>query len=568
MDFSQVSDSNLIETLIKIPSGSLPESITELSLYNTVVQNISYQGVLSRGSIPSRVEKLCLKHMLFRHDAEGLIPPSVKELTVMGWYSKEGDQNLIPPSITQLSIISFQMNQVSSPCQLFPGVFPDTINSIWLDNIRFDNIITTTTTTTTMNEGYLIPIGCKSLVLGRGFQYNGSLTNIIPPSLETLMIKANRSGDDIELPNGLKYLETSRNWRLPTNFPISVLHSLTHLTCSLETITPGILPPNITSLTLSSQVISIEIDSIPTTVTSITFDEEIRFSIQKETLPSSIIELKFNRGIHKSTQFPIIPNHTTTLLIELKDDSQIIQSGSLPESLTELEYILEIGSIPDSVKKLYLDHLLIKHDPHGLVPKSVEILNLEKFHSLQGEFNIIPIGVRTLKIKSIISKFFSNLIGIPPTLISPGCIPNSVTSLDIDFSEDGQFSNEPKIFPSSIKSLKLLYNFTFPSMEYLIPPNVENLSILSKEIQNPSIHSSTDFPFLPTTNLISLKMGGLWMEQTKTLESLPESITKLVLTGSIKKQSFKLGNLNTSKIFIFHLQFNSSNFQDQTIHLY
>eukprot|EP01132_Coremiostelium_polycephalum_P002341 gene2341-2889_t len=60
---------------------------------------------------------------------------------------------------------------------------------------------------------------------------------------------------------------------------------------------------------------------------------------------------------------------------------------------------LESGSIPLSVEKLYISHLLIKHDPHHLVPPSVSKLLLQSW-SYKGETDLIPPWIKGLTISS------------------------------------------------------------------------------------------------------------------------------------------------------------------------
>eukprot|EP01132_Coremiostelium_polycephalum_P005098 gene5098-6345_t len=421
--FSIIRDLTTIEQLsltieftteLEIREGSIPNSVVDFSLLiDRNVKNFNFKSTLQPGSIPVSVKKLTINHHFFKHDPT-LIPSSVTSLSMNNWSYYKGETDLIPPSIVHLRI---GMNDTQQ--SLAPGCFPDGIE--------------------TLDFGYyfsksadlvpgVIPYSVKNLKI---LNYDSALKKgVIPPSVEILEL-----GSQLRLPigrgvipNGVKVLTFGTYFNqpilkdsipdsitqlniatknippilspeiLPPNISIKHIFTLEPLTpntflpptiefldCQFCRIYKGLLPHGLKTLILRADIVSIEINSIPNTVTSITFEKMVEIPIIIGILPPSLKYLKFNRGYNaKSPVFPLIPHSVETLFFG-GFSNNIIPAGSLPESMLYLNLGINFsqslgnGVLPSKLKNLEIGSQV----PMNLIelPESIETLTIHDSRS-------------------------------------------------------------------------------------------------------------------------------------------------------------------------------------------
>eukprot|EP01132_Coremiostelium_polycephalum_P002907 gene2907-3623_t len=183
----------------------------------------------------------------------------------------------------------------------------------------------------------------------------------------------------------------------------------------------------------------------------------------------------------------------------------------------DFEKILQIGSIPSTVKTLYIDHRLVRGNPLELIPASVVDLQLNSWWSEKGQTKMVPNTVQILKISCSYSEHTS--------VISPGCIPDSVTYLKIFEFYSPIF--EPQSIPKSVKKLNL--SFSGPLIDGIIPDSVEKLEFsgdFDHEIPPGWIPNSVKTIIFPAgINIFEIMEYG----QQFVKGAIPDSVRKLVI---------------------------------------
>eukprot|EP01132_Coremiostelium_polycephalum_P004907 gene4907-6118_t len=393
-------------TQITIKPGSIPLSVEDLriSLYG----GFEGEKVLEPGSIPSSVTTLDIDHLLFKHNPHGIIPDSVTDLTVNYWLSLAGETDLVPSSVQILKIYS-----VDHQTQFTPGCFPSTLTRLDLD---FDDDYKSKQQQQQQQQQYqsnIIPSTIKNLTIRLPVPILDD-PNFIPNSLESLCICI-QDGQIIKpgfIPNSesVKKLELYsstagtkiENEILPSNIThfacrnleinssiLGRLSNITEMSCfdcieewtphiryprslvRLETcinrISMNLLPSTLTGLKLSSEIIDIEIGSLPNSLTELEFSDTIKFKITKGILPDSLLKLTFRKGISTSIKdFPLIPNQVKdfTYIGRNRDYDLTIPPNALPDSLENLtiHYVqrqsLGSGIIPSNIKSVDLNGCL------------------------------------------------------------------------------------------------------------------------------------------------------------------------------------------------------------------
>eukprot|EP01132_Coremiostelium_polycephalum_P003936 gene3936-4912_t len=219
----------------------------------------------------------------------------------------------------------------------------------------------------------------------------------------------------------------------------------------------------------------------------------------------------------------LLPNSLTSLsLVDMKKDS-------FPDNKV-CEY-LQIGSIPNSVRKLKLDYHLIRHDPIGLIPESVRSITISnwivEFKNTDTPTPIkLPTTVKKLKLKltNRDEKFPKILYSDSPIVSEPlNIIPDTITELLIDYCFSLFIINfNAFIFmPQSLKKLSLQFEIT-KGMEIvfeMIPKSVEIL-----------ILGPIRIPLTPGLLHNGIKVLDLKKSNCQIIKgSLPESLTSLSL---------------------------------------
>eukprot|EP01132_Coremiostelium_polycephalum_P003804 gene3804-4733_t len=221
-----------------------------------------------------------------------------------------------------------------------------------------------------------------------------------------------------------------------------------------------------------------------------------------------VIELLRSESINSSLK------HLDISIKSIPNDILIFPMGSIPSGVEHLriqgysplrnypsfEGALEIGSIPDTVSTLVIDHPFIKHDPHRLVPGSVTDLTISVPYYRAGDLDFIPKSVKRLEFSFRDEWSCEDLL--------PGCIPEGITSLSFSYFFENDSKLHPGVIPNSVKVLKMIYNSSMPLDPGTFPESIQELTINCSSMR-------TDFQ----TNLLS----GV----------VPKSILNLEFTGNL-----------------------------------
>eukprot|EP01132_Coremiostelium_polycephalum_P008078 gene8078-9938_t len=449
--------------IVKIPVGSIPNSVKELSIDVNLGANENqvFESVLEVGSIPDSVEVLKINHKIIKHNPLKLVPPSVKRLKLFTFDSGEGDLNLFPPTIQKLKIKSFE-DWSRNPYVFAPGCFPPSITELdihtnikvepnlfpcQLKRLKFvtkqkltkgilpdslEHVEFYTGFTQDITQGDIVPDSVKSLQLPSTFKtpFKNTL-----PSVKSMIFGIHSGHNYGKVAPGLTYLEVREGVNRYNN--VTLPTSLTVLDCRmLSTILKGTLPPTLEILILY-KVTTIEAGSIPQSVTKITFNEQIVISLEKGTLPSSLKKLSIKAGVSSETTFPVIPENVKSLVLGCSDTNQIyledgIPINSLPESIERLSFIR-------NTKPIYL--------PNGTLPPKLKVLEFKCFSQIPFylEDFVIPISVEIFRLPICSNihtlEYYYDLIF--------DLLSNTETRMEIDFGSTKLLAigrNDPYIY--------------------------------------------------------------------------------------------------------------------------
>eukprot|EP01132_Coremiostelium_polycephalum_P004915 gene4915-6126_t len=400
---------------LRIPSGSLPKCLKELSIYvyySVTIQN--YENLLEVGSIPEEVWKLKVPHKFIRRDPQKLVPQSVKHLSIIGWCCtneldqfppsvetlhfinscegvKEGPwvNGFFPPNLTELQFMDVPLMKDD----LTPGELPNTLRVLNLgpyDLPLTPEVIPSLNLKSFEINSYCkdnpivcIPHGVERVKFGSKLRKFLFKEGIFPDSVTNLELFSTTQPifQDHILPSNLKRLYIKSNSDLIFQHGVSMLpQTLVYLDWWLSTISIGILPPTLKTLRLCNPKIqSIEPNSIPNSVTEIEFVYQVKFEIIKDILPSSLLHLKLLEGTSPSTPFPVLPTHLMSLEI-LGLNPVTIPENSIPESLEILHLgftpQLPKGVLPPNLKSLILNRIN-ENDPFD----NIVLPNSQSHHS-------------------------------------------------------------------------------------------------------------------------------------------------------------------------------------------
>eukprot|EP01132_Coremiostelium_polycephalum_P002678 gene2678-3323_t len=243
-----------------------------------------------------------------------------------------------------------------------------------------------------------------------------------------------------------------------------------------------------------------------------------------------------------------------------------IEPGSIPESVESLSLhmmdkitdvnstlfvnSLQPGSIPSSVVDFEFDHILVRHDPHGIIPRSVQNIKVYNFIYVNGEKNLFPSWIKKLFIYSdepidnlepecFQSKESSSIVSLYLSYsfqnqeLKPGIIPDTVKNLNI-----GGFNNPmgPGAFPQALQAITFL-GFSQAIDEGIIPDSVTSLSFYNYDhhLETISLPNSlkrlftmSDFPILNTPKLSVLPLVYLSVMENFTPQTrLPQTLEHL-----------------------------------------
>ena len=215
----------------------------------------------------------------------------------------------------------------------------------------------------------------------------------------------------------------------------------------------GVIPNNVKDLWLlinnnNGENMVDEIGIIPHGVTHLhlNYQKKLINQLKPGIIPNSVVELDYNGNIDVG----VIPNSVIKLGINWYDE--------------EFCKKIEPGEIPYGVKELSLGMVYNYPLYKGMIPKSVEKLELSFDFNHPIEIGDIPYGVKDLHLGVDFNK-----------PLKKGVIPDSVIILW--FSDEYNHPLDPGIIPQNVKKLYLSNSFTCELEEGSIPYGVEILWI-------------------------------------------------------------------------------------------
>eukprot|EP01132_Coremiostelium_polycephalum_P003089 gene3089-3864_t len=565
--------------------GLFPPSLTELygwSISNDIlIDNILPDSVTFLKyrladwtpvhRFPSSLTSLTISHISIIE--KGMLPPTLKKLKLT-FGVDDIDVGALPNSLTELEII----DMIHFP--IIEGILP-----LSLKKLKFGVSLYTTFP--------ILPNGLETLSYNCSNCYDPYLSippNSLPNSLQTLKVrnKLNQEFSIGVLPPNLKHLKLEsckHEFNVEDSLQNQDLDHKPKRSLHLpKNIRPHISIPFLDVVdydTFNSGDVKFPFNQIVNKV-RITFKDNqlvnafgsvvrgsILVSSSSSITCSSLRKLKITTLVKIPAN--IIPETVEKLSVKVPLASILTKQPEIP-----YDCMLEIGSIPMSVKKLEIDHRLFKHDPHNLIPASVTDLIVESWVSFEGEIDLIPSSVRKLRL---------NLLHTcQKSIFTHGCFPpNSITDLDIRAGNTqlemglnsipnsvktlfvyARLSNnifkaqDIKVLPTSIKSLRIQMNQdteaipeSVENLELLlvpplavpqnkIPPSVRNLTILyqgslvdinspfSRNLESLTIEGKSNSPIfengiLPDTLKYFFIQDHTWTESSR----FPQSLTYL-----------------------------------------
>eukprot|EP01132_Coremiostelium_polycephalum_P003094 gene3094-3870_t len=502
--------------------GCLPSSLIKLT-----IENRKYPHKILTGDIlPDSLQSLIIGTQLdsnshlpqsleylegpFDHIPVGVLPKSLKTLVLTAQYT-ELDIGSIPDSVTRI------VNQFNVKKPIIEGVLP-----LGLQEFKLQGFEQPTTRP-------IIPSSVTTLHLD-GYTDDPLVKGTVPENVKTLFL-GNFPLSAGSIPESVEYLTMSIRFGYPLG--------------------PGVLPSRLKYLQLSSTIMDKQKPESIQIPASLNHLEIVPASFGMPTISETLMQLIINLFNNCQSQLRIRLFRKFTLLSLDKTDPYIyfiddldasivvepiqLKPGSIPNQyLTSFsifddrfsecnEFRLEIGSIPDGIKKLNINHKYFQSDPLGLIPSSVTDLLVSTVNVgdlyREGGF-ILPPTVRSLT--------FDILIGSSPddNDAQPIPLPQSLTELQF-YSGRQDWGNTglkliPGFIPNSVRKLNL-GGYHYQIRDGVIPSSVIDLD-MGEEFNHPIEQNSIPF------GVKTLSVGLIFQKQIFP-DVLPSSITKLTFSN-------------------------------------
>ncbi|KAN0023983.1 hypothetical protein ACTFIV_008376 [Dictyostelium citrinum] len=285
-------------------------------------------------------------------------------------------------------------------------------------------------------------------------------------------------------------------------------------------LTTGFIPETTKSVTFGRKFNqTLEVGSIPESVTYLKFGAEFSpLSLPLNVLPSNLKTLIFGQYFH--TAFKMVNIPASVEILSLARCNTELLAEKLPKNVQDLNLgevngrTLTVGDIPESVTTLSFDQSFTNKNPIldvDSIPNTVKTLILGPNYNQLPPINSIP--------NSVASLTFGDAFNQP---LSPGIIGNSVGMLV--FGEAFNQIISPGCLPDCVNILEFS-NYNKPFVYGALPNSIIYLD-LGKSYNLPLAN-------LPE-NLRSLKLGRSFKQQL-TMDSLPPSITEIYLVPNFDK---------------------------------
>ncbi|KAN0035757.1 hypothetical protein ACTA71_005048 [Dictyostelium dimigraforme] len=475
--------------------GKFNQQIRENQLPSSSITTLVFgedfnQSIRKKNIIPSSVTKLIFRRSYNKPFSSESLPCSIKTIKFGDSFNQEIKCGDIPSSITDLSFgYSFNNSLNNLPISIehlsILHCFNRRIelgNCLSLTELKFDKY----NKFNQVIEPGDLPISLKRLTLGDSFnqkliigslppqleylsfglEFNQPLSDdddggggVLPNSIQTLYF-GNKFSQPLKpncLPKSLKKLVGIGNLKLESENVLNKLNLLTELDLGNydHPIDNNFLPPNLKSLNLGILNQCLIKGSLPNSITfldmGLFYNHRIDVGILPTSLNHLILSKQFNKPLDDDNGVESIPFNCSILEFPfLKSTLAIGKHIIIPSNIIKLKISLpnndsmQIGSVPSTIKDLFLDRSLFKQIPINMIPTSVTTLHID-FYSYNLFPGLIPNSVLNLSFGFYNQPLFEN------------SIPSSVINLNLGRYFNHNISSNN--IPSSIRSLKLGLNF-------------------------------------------------------------------------------------------------------------
>ncbi|KAN0047797.1 hypothetical protein ACTA71_002183 [Dictyostelium dimigraforme] len=502
------------------------ESISAADTLNYIYLMEGFNQSILKGMIKRNVEKLYIGNIgdINKVFTVGSIPNSINHLIFMDGFNQTIFKDLIPPKTyiylhnigdQSLSLESIPKNTSCLHLMdgfnqtLYPGIIPPCVTHVYFSNIGPNVLVEGTITEglqrITFCDGFNQPIS-KGMICGSVESIyiekvgTSSLTiGSIPSTVKNVNFWVN-----FDLPILPGYIEEGVKW-----MRIYLKESMLQI---------GSIPSSVKTLYLSQTKVEILPGVIPNTVEKVEMVDFSHNVLKFGSLPNSLKELYLYPSLPQNPIVPgIIPHGVENLTIAGKLNLYVppsekpttiskpskyiypLLSNIIPNTFTFLmtvfklclslatnsnektskkekeneekeneemnpkDWVLSIGSIPNSVKILKLSHQFNHDLPIGMIPDSVEDLDLFEIHS-KLEIGSFPNSIKRFRI--------SNEYGLS---LPKGMIPEGVEDLELC----GETKSVPLSIPTTVTHLQLTHRFNYPLVKGMIPCGVKKMSLFN-----------------------------------------------------------------------------------------
>eukprot|EP01132_Coremiostelium_polycephalum_P009025 gene9025-11057_t len=466
----------VISNQFRIEPGWIPNTVKVLDLsvrLDRFTSSFKEDEILVPGSLPLSVIDLKIDIRLYRRDPIKIIPQSVTNLVIRSFTTNfNGDPNLVPSTVTRVEIggplyslkPGYFQNTLTEICffdigglainEVQPGIFPDSLKTLYLDTSKklVPNSIPQSVKSLTLGQKYnhmlnprIFPTQLNSLVKFLKFEENIFVPCSIPETVSPFSIKEYKIDKSPYFFSPKEYatwFETEGR-----SLPFEFFPSMEYLKCSFTRVIKNQFPESLKTLVFDNDIFSIELGSIPPSVTSITFSKMIYVNIVAGMLPPNLKELNFRGLFTKYQSLPVIPPTVTKLYLTGK--------------------WMKKGKFYDT-------------PPFNLIPISVQHLELSKDFECTFKKGVLPSNLKTLIINRIDKIEFID-------------IPNSIETLVINSPKSGEIYKLrydlleliPKLFSSQPDSQRL-------ELPKISVPITTNFKILSESLVRISVFLDRD----------------------------------------------------------------------------
>ncbi|EAL68750.1 hypothetical protein DDB_G0277387 [Dictyostelium discoideum AX4] len=312
-------------------------------------------------------------------------------------------------------------------------------------------------------------IGSSSNSINNGIS-NSSSSSILSNSslLELSMIRVN------SLPEGLKSIEFEKEYNV---------------------IQDRLLPPSISSIRFSygfNQRIAKGV--ISDNVISITFGDSFNQSLDGNWLPKQLKHLQFGHKFQQTIKMGQLPSSLTSLILDPRSYKGVIEIGSIPDSVKTLDYkfnscsnqeSISFNPIPKSITRLVFDSEFNQNIKANDISSNYNLTSIHFGEHFNSDIGIksLPNSIREIKFgrafdrdiklcpSSITSIDFGNKFNRPLSMMT-----QTLTSIDFG-SKFNQIIPQGIFIHTKLKSLNFGYHFNQIIPADTLPPTLESLNL-------------------------------------------------------------------------------------------